>query len=66
MQINLTREIVKKQAKKLKEELKQFYELKNSNALHIVSKLYGFKNWNTASAILPEDRDFSENEEEIS
>ena len=44
---------LKKSAKELAEMLKQKYELpvKHSHALEMVSKLFGFRNWNTASAL---------------
>ena len=49
-----TKEQLKERAKHLRQIMMEMYDLKVSNghSLEIISKLFGFKNWNTASALL--------------
>ena len=66
MNRNISIKTLKNQAKLLKDFLSEFYDLKHTNALHIVARMHGFDNWNivsrmhgvkncnTASAILKE------------
>lgn len=53
MNIELNEAYIKKCATVLKEYLKLVnIELKQSNALIAISKMHGYENWNTLSAIL--------------
>lgn len=50
MKIELNKELIKRQVTILKESLHE--KLSRSAAYNVLSKMYGFENWNTLSAFL--------------
>ncbi len=53
MKINITKEVLKSQAAVMRAFLKvNGQELTQSSAYILLSKIYGFKDWNTLSAAL--------------
>ena len=58
MQIDITKETLKKQVQRLRATLLEAKTvIGQSTAYHLLSIVYGFKNWNTLSAMLKREEE---------
>lgn len=57
MQVTITKELLQRQIKIAREFLKEGgYELNQSSAYNMLSKMYGQPNWNTLCALIEKDK----------